>query len=1432
MHRPGKRSLISVLALVSSSLLVLGGATQASSSPQSGPAAQAASAPSAGEPLGDDAVAVAREHLRANAAELELSAADVKQLEVSSVVPSDHNGLTHVYFQQRVNSLDIANAMVNVAVRADGTVFQVAENAVGSAAKLANDAKPGISDVQAAKRAAAALGLKPTEPFASDDVAAGAEQARELGDGGISQDAIPVRLVYQLTKGGALRLAWQLGIYQLDGEHWWQSRIDAETGAELGKDDLVAADSYNVYPLPVEAPTFASPAPPADGRTNVTNPAIAAASPFGWHDTNGVAGAEFTTTQGNNVHAYTDLDDNDLPDAGSSPDGGALLDFNFPLDLTQAPSTYRPAAVTNLFVTSNRMHDILDHYGFDAAAGNFQESNYGEGGLGSDYVNAEAQDGGGTNNANFATPADGLNPRMQMYVWTAPTPDRDGDLDNGIIVHEYGHGVSNRLTGGPANVACLGNSEQGGEGWSDYLAYMLTMPNGTEPVGGRGIGTYALNEPTTGPGIRQYPYSTNMVTNPHTYDDTKTVAVPHGVGSVWAEMLWEMTYALIGEHGFSANLDDGSVGGNKISLQLVMDGMKLQPCSPGFVDARNAILAADQANNGGANTCLIWTAFAKRGLGFSASQGSSATNGDNVEAFDIAPSCLGVTVTRTAAPDPVQAGHQLTYGFHIENTSDAPGGITGVSATGAVGDHATYLPGSATCSGTYDSGTEVVTFPIGAMALGASTDCEFKVTIDASPWSTTNFEDDFEPDLSAWTTTHGAGTLDWALTVVGPHSPTNAAFAADPTVISDQYLTLATPVTVAAGDQLSFWHSRDLEGAATGFDGGVVEVSTDGTTWTDIGAANFVQNGYSHTISSSYSSPIAGRPAFSGVSPYVESVANLAAYVGQSIRVRFRMASDTSVGDVGWTVDDVRIGTNVFTTSTGTAAATGAPLQNNSVTTEIVEPTTTVPAAPTVTGSTPSAGAVSVAFTPGSDGGSAITGYTAECVSTDGGVTDTGTGASSPISVTGLSAGKSYHCRVRATNAVGDGPYSGFGDTVVVPATVPGAPTVTGSTPSAGAVSVAFTPPASDGGSAITGYTAECVSTDGGVTDTGTGASSPISVTGLSAGKSYHCRVLATNTVGDGPYSGFGDTVVVPANVPGAPTVTGSTPSAGAVSVAFTPPASDGGSAITGYTAECVSTDGGVTNTGSGAASPISVSGLSAGKSYHCRVLATNAAGDGPYSGFGDTVVVPATVPGAPTVTGSTPSAGAVSVAFTPGSDGGSAITGYTAECVSTDGGVTNSATGASSPISVTGLSAGKSYHCRVRATNAVGDGPYSGFGATVTLPAPPPAATVPGKPVITSSVPVSKKKAKISFTLASDGGSPVTSYKVRCVSKNGGKTRSATGPASPIKVKKLTPGKTYKCKVRATNAVGTGPWSKKGKKFTMPAPRAAVISRQVGRLW
>jgi extracellular elastinolytic metalloproteinase len=232
-------------------------------------------------------------------------------------------------------------------------------------------------------------------------------------------------------------------------------------------------------------------------------------------------------------------------------------------------------------------------------------------------------------------------------------PELDGDFDNGIIAHEYGHGISTRLTGGGLNVACLRNAEQAGEGWSDWFGLMLTTKPGDTGAKARGIGTYASGQPTTGRGIRPAPYSTDFAVNNFTYgatNNTAAIAAPHGIGFVWATMIWDMNWALVDKYGYDADLYRG-VGGNNKAMSLVIEGLKLQPCSPGFVDARDAILAADVALYKGANQELIWKVFARRGLGFSAKQGLSTSRTDQVESFDLPPvyACTAPTITVSPA---------------------------------------------------------------------------------------------------------------------------------------------------------------------------------------------------------------------------------------------------------------------------------------------------------------------------------------------------------------------------------------------------------------------------------------------------------------------------------------------------------------------------------------------------------------------------------------------------------------------------------------------------------------------------------------------------------------------------------------------------------------------------------------------------------------
>ncbi|MDX1421238.1 MAG: M36 family metallopeptidase, partial [Rubricoccaceae bacterium] len=617
------------------------------------------------------------------------------------------------------------------------------------------------------------------------------------------------RVVYFATEDGDVRLAWDVALEGRDHQHYITARVDALDGTVLDYSDLVDHDhwgtatggridhapsyapvapasarggaEYGVYPLPVESPNHGD-------REIVVEPADVTYSPLGWHDTGTDA---YTITRGNNAHAYTDTDNDGAPDVGGEPDGGPGLSFLFPLDLSDDPSTYADAAVTNLFYWNNLIHDVTAHHGFDAASGNFQVNNFGDGGLGNDDVRAEAQDGGGRNNANFFTPGDGARPRMQMFLWDGPTPlevtapaeiagaynailatfgpagspdadmmgsvvsvddgtavpDRgcealtngadlagnialiqrgdcefgtkvlnaenagaigaivyncepgsasttctgeeilamgpgvdgasvtipsyfvaqstgeamldhmpapgveiaviadesvvfDGDFDNGIIAHEYAHGISNRLVGGASNVSCLNLFEQMGEGWSDLYGVMMTMREGDTGETPRGVGTYVSAQPLDGVGIRAAPYSTDFAINDFTYADTRGLGLgqQHAVGHVWATAVWEATWELVNAHGFDADLYDADgTAGNQVMFRLMTEGMKSTNCNPTFVDARDGILEADTLLYDGAYSELLWTGFARRGLGYSAFGGNPADNNDNFEAFDLPP---------------------------------------------------------------------------------------------------------------------------------------------------------------------------------------------------------------------------------------------------------------------------------------------------------------------------------------------------------------------------------------------------------------------------------------------------------------------------------------------------------------------------------------------------------------------------------------------------------------------------------------------------------------------------------------------------------------------------------------------------------------------------------------------------------------------------
>lgn len=482
----------------------------------------------------------------------------------------------------------------------------------------------------------------------------------------------------------------------------------------------------------------------------------------------------------------------------------------------------------------------------------------------------------------------------------------DGSLDAGVMSHEYTHGISNRLTGGPANTSCLQNAEQMGEGWSDYYALMVTTDWSTAKVTDgtklRPLGTYVVDETPTQGGIRTYPYTTNIAVDKWIYDSLKTSTdngEVHLIGEIWTTALWEMTWAIIQQDNlintnfFKAD----NPGGNSVALKLVTEGLKLQPCSPGFIDGRNAILKADTLLYNGKYSCSIWKAFAKRGMGVKASQGSSKNVTDQVSDYSVPG---GAAVTKHVDKDSAAQEEVLTY--TITPTCRCAD-LSNLKVVDTLPSSVTYVSG-----GTYNSTSRAVTFS--GINLTASQSKNFTVQVKLNKgtyFAPTNlFSDSVKTSTipaANWQNQTTTNTT-WKVSTAMHNSGSYSYFAADSSNITTESLVTKNSYQLDGVSTLSFWHYFDTE---DGFDGGVVELSSDnGATWIDLGPY-MTENGYNNTIDpTDNNTTLHGRSAFSGaVDQFINTVINLASFTGKKVMIRFTFASDDIQGGKGWYIDDI-----------------------------------------------------------------------------------------------------------------------------------------------------------------------------------------------------------------------------------------------------------------------------------------------------------------------------------------------------------------------------------------------------------------------------------------------------------------------------------------------------------------------------------------------
>jgi extracellular elastinolytic metalloproteinase len=336
---------------------------------------------------------------------------DPDTLRVASQRRAD-TGLTHVRLEQVVDGLRVAGAYAKAAVNDRGELVHLIDNLV---AVDGDGVAPAAIDESRALAAAMREHGLPGAPALSSR----SGNRATFAGGGVFYSEPTVERVAFADQDGRLVTGFMVETWTQRDNILLHTLVDGRDGRIASVESLTAYDRYNVFAIDPGKTAQAITAGPGAGN---------AQSPQGW-----LSGNQTTINiHGNNVSAYLDRDANNTPDAG----GTAVTsgDFLTVANLGAQPTTAanRNVAVQNLFFLTNSLHDVLYSHGFNEAAGNFQVNNFGRGGAGNDPVRAEAEDGSGTNNANFSTPADGTSGRMQMFLWDAPG---GGASDHQVVVN-------------------------------------------------------------------------------------------------------------------------------------------------------------------------------------------------------------------------------------------------------------------------------------------------------------------------------------------------------------------------------------------------------------------------------------------------------------------------------------------------------------------------------------------------------------------------------------------------------------------------------------------------------------------------------------------------------------------------------------------------------------------------------------------------------------------------------------------------------------------------------------------------------------------------------------------------------------------------------------------------------------------------------------
>ena len=546
------------------------------------------------ESASGDPVAAARSFLTRHRLLFSMSGGDVDALRL--VQQRSVGSASQVRFQQSIGGIPVWGGGIAVTMNRGGDIVQIQSGELVYAQSV--DVRTQLTAADAVRVALAAAEI---EADGVTESLPGRASWRMYQHPLIGAGPIALQQVVFPMFDHSGRTAYRLFV-DGRGEDSYELLVDAQSGALLYRASAVShMGKARVWPKS-----------PLEGERELR--------PFGdgWLD------AAAQVTRGNNVDAFVDVDRNNMPDQADRTDlvGGRAFSpdqsFDFPageVTTGQDPRQFVAAAVSSMFYFANWAHDRFYELGFTEEAGNFQADNFGRGGLGDDPILGAVHNG---SSASFLLRPDGMSGRIRTGIDGAGTSDRTDDYDLAYNVlsihHEYAHGVTSRIIGGPDNVGCLRTRIANGlaEGWSDYFAISF------------------VNDPIYGPyrsvasperGIRRHSYEGY----PFTHQDLGNQGFQvHRDGEIWAATLWDLRNQL----------------GAETTDRLVMDALPLTPCNSSMVEAKDAVLMADELNNGSTNHPTLHEVFARHGLGFSSSSVDGFRLSQSVTfnaAFDLPP---------------------------------------------------------------------------------------------------------------------------------------------------------------------------------------------------------------------------------------------------------------------------------------------------------------------------------------------------------------------------------------------------------------------------------------------------------------------------------------------------------------------------------------------------------------------------------------------------------------------------------------------------------------------------------------------------------------------------------------------------------------------------------------------------------------------------